>query len=71
MPKIDLMSLAKEVDYEMLEVIRRELSPLYGRLNSEQPQDILPELISKVMTINRIYTFKLLEKTLRDIYDTH
>ncbi|ANB62230.1 hypothetical protein [Anoxybacteroides amylolyticum] len=71
MRKIDLMSLAKEVDREIHEVIQRELSPIYKRLNnSEQLETLLPDLMGKVMTINRVYTFKLLEKALRDIYKT-
>lgn len=66
--KIDVVSLAKEVDQEMIEIIQRELAHLQASLNdTDRLENFLPDLMVKLITINKIFTVKLLEKALNNI----
>ncbi|MCG6183291.1 hypothetical protein H1215_18640 [Anoxybacillus sp. LAT_38] len=68
MRKIDVVSLAKEVDQEMIEIIQRELAHLQASLNdTDRLENFLPDLMVKLITINKIFTVKLLEKALNNI----
>lgn len=71
MRKIDVVSLAKEVDQEMIEIIQRELAHLQASLNdTDRLENFLPDLMVKLITINKIFTVKLLEKALNNIYNS-
>ncbi|WP_027410342.1 hypothetical protein [Anoxybacteroides tepidamans] len=70
MEKVDVPSLAKEVDQEMLEIIQKEMEQLKSDLNnSGRLESLLPALTAKLITINKIFTVKLLQKMVNNIAD--